>query len=269
MEPRFLLLGFGEIHIGTGVVPITVTKPSVVLATLLLRANEPVSNERLHEVVWSGTPPVSARATLQTYVFRLRRMLARHGAKTCPIRTVPGGYLVDANSASLDILRFRSLVGAAQRTGTAGDLNEESRLLSEALSVWRGQALANLTSEVLQREEIPRLNEERLWAMERRIEVELLLGRHRGLISELRPLTTAFPRRERFWEQLVEALYQSGRQAEALDEYRKVRRILREDLGLDPGRGLQELELAILRGEPLPDRRTTKVAGTRSRPGSV
>lgn len=247
MIAQFRLLGSVEIATRGSVLALPGTKPSVALATLLLHANEFVSTSRLYETIWGEHIPHNPRSTLQTYIMRLRNVLQRNDMVNCPIRTLPGGYSIEASAETLDLLRFRQLVERSRRNG---DLDGESRGLKEALALWRGPALANIASETLQQQEVPKLTEQRLEAAERRMDVELLLGRHRGSIAELRWLTAAYPQRERFWEQLMEALYQSGRQSEALEEYRKIKGILLEQLGIDPGPGLQRLEIAILKGEP-------------------
>jgi DNA-binding SARP family transcriptional activator len=223
----------------------------VVLTTLLLHANEPVSMGRLFDAVWDYAPPASARATLQTYVLRLRRVFRDHGMATCPVRTVPGGYILDASEETLDLMSFRQQVAQARRLASTGDPEAELRHLRGALDLWRGDALTNIQSDVLHREEVPRLTEEWLEAIERRIDVAVVLGQHGDLVSELRSLTAAHPQRERFWEQLVGVLYRLGRQAEALEEYRRIRKILADELGIDPSPRLQRLELQILRGEAL------------------
>jgi DNA-binding SARP family transcriptional activator len=254
MEAQFRLLGPVEMTVGSKTVQLSATKPSIVLATLLLHANEAVPTDRLYETVWGDTPPVSARTTLQTYVLRLRQLFACHQLTPGPIRTVPSGYVLDGAAETVDLLRFRHLCALAGKCAKDNDLEEESRYLAEALSLWHGPALTNIHSDLLHREEVPKLTEEWLEATERRLDIELALGRHRRLPSELRPLTAAYPDRERFREQLVEALYRSGRQAEALEECRKIRRILLDELGIDPGPDLQRLEVKILRGEALPNR---------------
>lgn len=251
MDASFRLLGSAEIAVGPQTVPLPSNKPCIVLATLLLCANEFVSAERLREAVWGDAPPSTARATLQTYVLRLRHLLAKHEITRCPILTVPRGYTIQVGKDDLDVLRFRYAAQVARRHADAGELDAESRCLSAALDLWRGPALSNVDSELLHREEVPKLAEERLEMMERYLDVELLLGRYRGLVPELRALTAAHPHRERFAEQLIEALYRSGRQSEALAEYRRIRTDLVDSLGIDPGPRLRELELTILRGDSM------------------
>ena len=247
----FRLLGSAEIAVGPQTVPLPSNKPCIVLATLLLCANEFVSAERLREAVWGDEPPSTARATLQTYVLRLRHLLAKHEITGCPIVTLPRGYTIQAGKDDVDVLQFRHVAQVARRHAEAGELEAESRCLAAALGLWRGPALSNVDSELLHREEVPKLAEERLDMMERYVDVELLLGRYRGLVPELRALTVTHPHRERFAEQLIESLYRSGRQGEALAEYRRIRADLVDSLGIDPGPRLRELELTILRGDQI------------------
>ncbi|WP_158581562.1 AfsR/SARP family transcriptional regulator [Actinomadura spongiicola] len=246
MVAQFRLLGSVEIANGRHAFPLPATKPSVVLAALLLHANEFLGNDRLTEIVWGDANPRNPRSSLQTYVMRLRQTLAANGTPGSSILTLPGGYSLEATPETLDLLRFRQLVERARR---GGDPREESRRLNEALALRRGPMLANIPSDVLLREEVPKLEEEWLAARERRIDIDLALGRHRDLVAELRGLTATYPQRERFWEQLMEALYRSGRQSEALAAYHEIKSILLEQLGVDPGSGLQRMELAILKGE--------------------
>lgn len=250
MDLQFRLLGAVQLHVGGITVTLPATKPSTVLAALLLRANMPVTTQRLYEAVWDDSPPKSARATLQTNVLRLRQLLADHHLPTDLIRTVPGGYQFEATSKSLDLLKFRQLTAMGRAHAEEDDVVGELRCLEEANSLWRGTPLVNIESETLHRDEVPQLYEEWLEAASRRFDILLQLQRYRGMIQELRSLTAAHPHRERLWEQMIVALHRSGRQAEALEEYRKVKRLLLDELGVDPGLGLQQLELSILAGDP-------------------
>jgi DNA-binding SARP family transcriptional activator len=223
-------------------------KPTALLAALLLRPNTVVPAERLKAAVWNRDPHLPPNAALHTCVRRLRQMLHAEGLPYDVVQSVAGGYRVDADPTTCDLLRFRALVTAAL-DGT--DPRAQAGLLREALREWRGPLLANVDSDLLHRDEVPRLIEERLAACERVIDIELTLGRCGEVLGELWELTRAHPARERFWEQLIEALYRTGRQVEALSEYRGVKGHLRDHLGVDPGPALQRLELAILRGDRL------------------
>jgi DNA-binding SARP family transcriptional activator len=243
---RFLILGALTISDGNESVALRPSKPATLLAALMLRPNDVVSVISLQRAVWGDHPPANARTLLHTCVLRLRRLLADFGIVAHAIETVPGGYRFSATAATLDLVQFRDL---ARSAGAADDPGEELRLLTEALALWRGTPLTNIRSDTLERDEVPRLTEEWLRVTERRFEIEMSLGRHRQILPELHAMSAAHPGHERFWKQLIEALYRAGRQADALAEYRTVKAYLREELGVDPSQMLQSLELRILRGE--------------------
>jgi DNA-binding SARP family transcriptional activator len=245
---RFSVLGLVSLSDGVETVVLPPSKSTSLLTALLLRPNQVVSSEYLQSVVWESSPPLTAKATLQTYILRLRRLFRDLGHVGSVIETVPGGYRFPATAANLDLVEFRHLVAQAS---CAADPDTELALLHQALQLWQGQPLGNIRSEPLRRDDLPWLTEEWLRAAERRFDLELELGRHREVTTELRAAVREHPGYERFWEQLVESLYRSGRQADALSEYANVKHYLRDELGIDPGPGLQQLELAILRGEQL------------------
>lgn len=232
----------GPVEVRAGGVPITIgaAKLRALLAALLLRPNRTVTTPALIERVWGDRPPQRGVAALQNYILRLRQTLGTAGPL---IRTTPGGYSITLNSEQLDLTRFEQLTAEAS---CATDPATVSRMLTKALVLWRGPALEGVASEPLQREEVPRLEELRLTAVERRIEADLHLGRHAALVAELRALTAEHPLREQFWRQLMLALQHSGRRAEALAAYRSVSRLLSEELGLDPGPELRQQHAAIL-----------------------
>lgn len=253
---QFQVLGPLSITDGCDSVVLQPSKPTVLLAALLLRHNSVVSTEFLQSAIWGDERPASAKAALQNCVLRLRRIFVKYGIANALIESVPGGYRISIETAALDLMRFRQLLEAAD---AARDPDKELRALKEALALWQGPFLANVPSDVLRRDEIPHLVEERLRAVERARDIELSMGRCQQVITELWTVARAYPARERFREQLIEALYRSGRQAEALAEYRAVKGYLREELGVSPGSSLQRLELTILRGDdigsPLPEDR--------------
>ena len=251
IELRFSVLGPVSICADAQTVVLQSAKPVTLLAAMLLRPNRILSVDYLQNAVWNDYAYDAAKATLQTYILRLRRIFRKFGARGDIIETVPGGYRLPATAASLDLVEFRGLTAAA---ALADGPETELRLLLRALSLWQGPPLGNIQSETLHRDEVPRLTEEWLRAAERRFDVELGLGLHRDIVAELRSVTLLYPGCERFREQLMEALYRSGRQADALREYRNVKCYLDQELGVDPGRPLQRLELAILRGEELAPR---------------
>jgi DNA-binding SARP family transcriptional activator len=214
-----------------------------VLALLLLEAGRVVSTDRLIDALWSGEPPATATASLQNFVSQLRRTL---GAEA--IETRPPGYLIRLEAGQLDLATVRRLVDEAR----ASDPVTRARLLRRALELWRGEPLAELAYEPFAQTEIARLVELRLALLEERAEAELAVGGHRELVSELDALVRAHPLRERLRGQLMLALYRSGRQAEALEVYRRGREELVESLGIEPSPLLQQLHASILRQEAAP-----------------
>jgi DNA-binding SARP family transcriptional activator len=220
----------------------------VLLAALVLHAGKPVSADTLAEVIWDGTPPSGALVTLRSYVLRLRRVLGpQAGAR---LVTCYPGYLLQAGEGEVDLLRFRCLCregGAAARAGAWG---QAQALLSEALGLWRGAALADIPSESLRRAEVPDLEALRLQAEEWRNDAALHLGGHAELVPGLQSLAARHPLREGFHIQLMLALYRCGRQAEALAAYQRARDILVAELGIEPGPGLRDLQQQILSADP-------------------
>lgn len=212
------------------------TKQRAVLACLLLRANQVVSNERLIDELWGDAPPPTAVKTIQVYVSRLRKELGDR------VGTRPPGYILRVDPSELDLDRFEQLVGDARASGPA----EAAEKLREALALWRGSPLAEFAYEPFAQPDIARLEELRLAALEERIDADLGCGRHAQVAGELESLVAEHPLRERLRAQLMLALYRSGRQAEALEAYRNARHTLLEELGLEPSPALQRLEQAIL-----------------------
>ncbi|MBT1183679.1 AfsR family transcriptional regulator [Streptomyces sp. CJ_13] len=245
---RFQLLGPLSIAHGPETVVLKPSKPTSLLAALLLHPNSVVSTTYLLRAVWDEEPPATARAALQTCVLRLRRLFAKYGISATTIEAVPGGYRMRNDTETLDLVLFRTLTAGA---GSATGPGEELYRLREALSLWHGQPLANVASRMLQQDAVPALEQERLRVLERVCDLELAAGNCHQVLVDLYEGARRHPVRERFTEQLIEALYRTGRQAEALAEYRTVRDRLRDELGIDPGPGLRRLELAILRSEDL------------------
>jgi DNA-binding SARP family transcriptional activator/ABC-type oligopeptide transport system substrate-binding subunit len=234
----FRILGPLEVEEDGRQVPLGGEKQRALLALLLLSRGRPVSTDRLIDEVWSGRPPATAVKSVQVYVTRLRRALGEGR-----IITRGRGYELAVAPGELDLDRFDALVRAA--SGAAA--KEAAERLREALALFRGRPLADLSLEPWAQVEIAGLEERQLAALEARIDADLELGRHRELIAELEALITEHPFREHLLEELVLALYRSGRQADALEAYRRGADRLRSELGLEPGRSLQELEAGILR----------------------
>jgi DNA-binding SARP family transcriptional activator len=216
----------------------------MVLAVLVLNANQVVSTDRLINDVWGDEPPSTARKSLQVYISRLRSLLG-------PDRIEPQrpGYVLRLEPDELDADHFSDLVGRA-RACMDSDPVAAAGLLHEALGLWHGATLADLDTEPAFRPDITRLDEQRLAAVEDRIEIDLRLGRHGEVIGELESLIARHPLRERLRGLLMVALYQSGRQADALRAYQDIRRLLAEELGLEPSEDLQDLESRILGHDP-------------------
>ena len=234
---RFGLLGPLEVERGEERLVVRGSRQRALLALLLLHANEVVSRERLIDGLWGDDPPETAANALQVAVHGLRRALG--GTR---IETRGAGYLLRVEPGELDLDRFRRLIEGARGRGV-----DAAEPLAEALALWRGEPLADLTAAPFARVEAERLRELRRAAIEQRIDADLAAGRHADLIAELEWLVADEPLRERLRCQLIVALYRAGRQVEALGAYRDARRTLVEELGVEPGPELRGLEGAILR----------------------
>lgn len=217
-------------------------KQRAVLAFLLLTPNQPVSVDRLIDALWGSRPPSGAANALQYHVSQLRKLL---GDGEVVVTREPG-YLARIQPDQLDLLRFERLVSEAESAAPA----EAARLLRAALELFTGEPLQDLADQPFAQAEIRRLEEVRLAALELRIEAELALGRHAPLVPELEALVAAHPLRERLSGALMRALYGAGRQAEALDVYRKTRETFVDELGIEPSPALRELERSMLRQDP-------------------
>ena len=243
---EFRILGPVEVHGDDGPVRLGGAKHRTVLAVLLLHANEVVSADRLVDELWGEEPPNTAANALQVYVSQLRKALGP-GAS---IRRQPPGYALEIGPEELDLARFERLAEEGRRAFAAGETSEAAAKLRDALRLWRGPALSDVTLESSGAVEARRLEDARLAVVEDRIEADLALGRHAELVPELEALVAEHPLRERFRHQLMVALYRAGRQADALAAYQDARRALVEELGIDPSPALQELEKAILNQDP-------------------
>jgi len=224
-------------------------KQRAVLALLLLHANQRVSVDRLIEGLWGESPPVTATKSLQMHIGRLRRALAGADAAAQTegrLTTVQGGYMIRVAVGELDLHRFERKVAEGRRLLSADRPAAAARCLSGALDEWRGTALSDLADEPFAQLEIPRLDELRVAAVEDVGDAELANGHHAEPVSEIEALVVAHPFRERPRAQLMLALYRAGRQADALAAYRDARRLFTNELGIEPGRVLRELEKAIL-----------------------
>ena len=223
-------------------------KERLVLAILLLHANEFVARERLIDELWGESPPPTARKAVNVHVSQLRKSLIRNGRD--PITTADGGYRLEVDAERLDTARLQQLIASARERAAAGELEAAAELLREALALWRGPTLAGLLLESHGREEVAQLDELRLTALMDRIDCDLALGRHDQVLGELQVLVGEHPLRERLRAQLMLALYRAERQAEALDAYQQARQVLVEGLGIEPSPALQRLQQGILRHDP-------------------
>jgi class 3 adenylate cyclase len=217
-------------------------KPRALLAVLVLDLGRVVSVDRLVEELWPGDPPETAAHAVQVYVSQLRKALGTEAlARRGP------GYALEIDPERVDVARFTKLVTDGREALALDDAGNAAALLRDALALWRGPAFADFAYEPFAQTEISRLEELRTVALEERIEADLALGRHAELVSELEALVEVHPLRERPRAQLMLALYRSGRQADALSEYRRAREGMIDELGIEPGPELKALESAILR----------------------
>jgi DNA-binding SARP family transcriptional activator len=217
------------------------------LALLLIHGDRVVSADRIADLLWHGDPPASAPNTLQAHVGRLRRSLGSAGV--CLV-TRPSGYVLQLGGAELDARRFEEELGAARRAAADGRFIQAEAAFWSALELWRGPALVEFSNEGFATAEAARLDELRVDATDGWAAAALARGRGAEMVASLEALVTEYPLRERFVAHLMVALYRAGRQADALAAYRAARLRLRDELGIDPGRELQQLEEAVLLQKP-------------------
>jgi DNA-binding SARP family transcriptional activator len=234
----------------TAAIPVRSAKQRALLAALLVDAGQVVPVDELMRRLWGHEAPSGARNTLQNHMLRLRRTLSGPAAAFSEVITHPEGYLIAPSEQALDLHRFRGLVEHAKAALARDDLRSASTALESVQRLWRGKPLSDVPSDVLHREIVPVLAEQRTAALGLRIDVDLRLGRHEELLAELRDLTVRHPLHERFWVQRMVALYRSGRVAEALECYGTVSTILADELGLDPGPDLRRTHRSILTNDP-------------------
>jgi YVTN family beta-propeller protein len=252
----FRILGPLEVEHEGRKLPLGGRQQSALLALLLLHANEVVAVDEIIDELWPESPPPSATRSVHALVSRLRRLLegepvARNGAESdnAVLLTRAHGYLLRVAPGELDLHRFESLLNEGRAALAAGQAEVAAQTLRKALALWRGQPLTEFASGSCAAAEIARLNELRLLALEERIEAGLAAGRTAVLVAELEALVAAHPLRERLRGQLMRALYGCGRQVEALQVYQDTRRLLVDELGIEPSQTLKRLEQAILRQE--------------------
>jgi DNA-binding SARP family transcriptional activator len=253
---QFRILGPVEVLDGQRLVELGRPKQRALLAVLLVHAGQVVALDRLIEALWGQQPPAQASASLQAYVSNLRRALEPGRPPRTPSRvlvTQPPGYRLVVASGDLDAARFVALAEEGHRLLAAERSAQAVGVLREALGLWRGPALADVADEPFAQPERQRLEELRLVVLEDRLAAEMALGRHAAAAAELGELVGRYPFRERLHGLLMLALYRAGRQAEALQAFQSARRMLGEELGIDPSPWLRQLEADILRQAPALD----------------
>ena len=241
---QFRVLGPLEVEDDGEPLRLAGAKQRTLLALLLLRANHVVSRDTLIEGLWGDSPPRGAEHSLETHVFRLRKLLHKNGQDL--VLTRLGGYILELGEAKLDLDRFEGLADEGRAALRAGDAPRAAALVREALSLWRGQPLEGTDIDSFAVAELQAMEDRRLSAHEDLIEAELEQGHNAEVLLELERLVRLNPLRERFHAQLMVALYRCGRQADALEAYRNARRRFASELGIEPGPELRELEQAIL-----------------------
>ncbi|HEX6352581.1 AfsR/SARP family transcriptional regulator [Actinophytocola sp.] len=256
MHVDIKVLGAFEVTVaGVSIVP-TANKPSQVLAMLALTAGRVLTTDELIEEVWNQHPPRTAVTTIHTYIRTLRKRLREvpgDGTAESILLTRRNGYLLDVPRSSIDAVVYDRLSVLGRRAAGEGDYPTASRTLDSALDLWRGQALADVPTGPLLQIEAVRLEESRLSDLGLRIDVDLCLGRHHQLLTELATLCARYPLLENFCAQFMLALYRSDRQWQALQAYRHTRDALVEQLGVEPTTRLRQLHQEILAGNPTVD----------------
>ena len=242
---EFRILGPFEVVEADRPVAIGGPKQRALLAVLVLHRGEVVSSDRLIDELWGERPPATAAKTVQVFVSELRKALGDGS-----LVTRGHGYTLDIDPGQVDLDRFERLAAEGRSALESGDPQRAATRLREGLALWRGPPLGDLAYESFAQAAIGRLEEERLGALEDRIDADLALGRHAAMVGELEALVAEHPRHERVQAQLMLALYRSGRQADALECYQRARRGLIDELGIEPGPALKELEGAILAHDP-------------------
>src|SRR5918992_1596202 len=236
----FRLLGSFEIRHNDATIPLG-GKPRCLLAALLLGTGQRVSTDYLVEVVWGASPPHNPRASLYSYVMRARKALSCAGLNPNQLYNINEGYGLNIGTADLDVTRFNRYRTQAANARNDGDEHTELASLNLALDLWRGSALQDIPSDLLQGGPAQQLEEARLAVLQRRIELDLGAGRYEDVLPTLLELTSAYPARESFWKQLMLAQYRAKRRGEALETYPRGAAVFRGELGIDPNLEIQSL----------------------------
>ena len=242
---EFRVLGPIEVLGEAGPLSLGGPKERALLCALLLRVNRVVTTDQLVEEIWSGRPTATAASAIRVYVSRLRRALVAHGSDPSVLQARAAGYVLTLEPETIDAHRFEQLVSAARGVLEQAPA-DAARALREGIDLWRGPAYADVRDLDFAQAEATRMEELRLQALEDRIDAELAVGHHGAIVGDIQRLVDDNPLREHLTEQLMLALYRSGRQGEALRAYAATRRVLGDELGIEPGPTLQALEGAVL-----------------------
>ena len=253
----FRLLGPLSIGLNGASVTPSATKQRQIIVLLALNAGHVVTVPTLVQELWGDSPPRSSATTLQSYILQLRNRLSAVAAQDSDVRTMistrHGGYMLEAQACQSDVTEFMSLAQAGRTAAEAGDDLTASDLLGRALALWRGSALADMRLGPVLELDAASLETARLGVLERRITVDLALGRHTDLLGELTLLAAKNPMNENFCGLFMTALYRSGHVGRALEVFQRVRTVLTEELGVEPCPRLQRLQQRILSGDPALD----------------
>ncbi|SRX92335.1 putative transcriptional regulatory protein EmbR [Mycobacterium tuberculosis H37Rv] [Mycobacterium shimoidei] len=258
------VLGFGvlgPLQMSVNGIPVSLGTPKqrAVLAMLVINRNRPVSIDSLISAAWERRPPPAARASLHSYVSNLRKLLTSAGVGSgTSLVSAPPGYRLSVAENACDVGRFIIEKTAGVRAAAAGHFEEASRHLAAALAEWRGPVLEDLSDFEFVYPIAAALLEDKVLAHTARAEAEIACGRGYAVIGELEALIAEHPYREPLWAQLITAYYLAERQSEALNAYRRLKKALADDLGIDPGPTIQALHERILRQEPLDVRKAAK-----------
>jgi SARP family transcriptional regulator, regulator of embCAB operon len=262
---EFGLLGPLEMSVDDVLVPSGTPKQRAVLAMLVINRNTPVGVEKLITALWEGWPPAGARASIHSYVSNLRKLLGGVGIDPRPVlAAAPPGYRLNIPDNTCDLGRFIAEKTAGMHAAAAGRFEQASKHLSTALAQWRGPVLDDLRDFQFVDSYATSLIEDKILVHTAKAEAEIACGRAAAVIAELEALTAEHPYREPLWAQLITAYYLTDRQSDALAAYRRVKTTLADDLGIDPGQTLRDLNERILRQEPLDAKKSAKTtaAGT-------
>jgi SARP family transcriptional regulator, regulator of embCAB operon len=255
---QFGVLGPLQMSIGGALVRLGTPKQRAVLAVLVVNANRPVDIDTLIGAAWNQRPPAGARATLHAYISNLRRLMISGGLDRTVLTSAPPGYRLTIGQDQYDLGRFRTSKDAGVHAAAAAQFEQASRHMSDALAQWRGPFLADLRDFNFVETLATAFEEEKVSAHTAHVEAEIACGRPDAVIMELEALIGEHAYREPLWAQLITAYYLADRQSDALDAYLRLKALLAEDLGIDPGPKLRELYEKVLRQEPVDVRKAAQ-----------